>query len=297
MPEVNQPPEEPSAASGSVPAEPGDAGQVPGSSGPTRRILLGGAAGAALAVAGCAPSGAPAARAPRPGASAATSAVHPAPTTGPGSPAGAKPQAIALGPGPDITHGPTTSPHVALTFHGQGPAALTRRVLAECRTVGAEITVFAVGTWVAADPSLIRAIAADGHDVGNHTWSHQQMKQLGSAQARTEVARGAQALRQAVGYPGLWFRPSGTHFSTTTIRGAARLSGYQRCISYDVDPEDFLDPGAALVRQRTRRGVRAGSIVSLHLGHPGTAEALPGILSDLSRLGLRPVTLTTLLKG
>ena len=250
----------------------------------------------ALAVAGCGPSGGSSASAPHSAAATPTDTKAP-PPTGSGSSGGDRPRPVVLGPGPDITHGPSSSPHVALTFHGQGPAALTQRVLAECRAVGAKITVFAVGTWVVAGPSLIRAIAADGHDVGNHTWSHQQMKQLGSAQARTEVARGAQVLRQAVGYPGLWFRPSGTHFSTATIRGAARRSGYQRCISYDVDPEDFLDPGAALVRQRTRRGVRAGSIVSLHLGHPGTVEALPGILSDLSRLGLRPVTLTTLLKG
>lgn len=207
------------------------------------------------------------------------------------------PRPVVLGSGPDITHGPGSSPQVALTFHGQGPAALTQRVLAECRAVGAKITVFAVGTWVAADPSLIRAVAVEGHDVGNHTWSHQQMKLLSGAQARSEVARGATALRQVLGNPGLWFRPSGTHLSTSTIRSAARLAGYERCISYGVDPEDFLDPGAALVRQRTRRGVRAGSIVSLHLGHAGTVEALPGILSDLSRLGLRPVTLTTLMRG
>ena len=204
---------------------------------------------------------------------------------------------MAATDGPDIVHGPRSREEVALTFHGQGPADLTRRVLEECRKADARITVFAVGTWLAADPALGRAVLAGGHELGNHTWSHQQMKQLGAAEADREVAHGAQALRDAVGSAGWWFRPSGTQRSTATIRSAARLAGYHRCVSYDVDPEDYLDPGAALVRTRTRRAVRGGSIVSLHLGHSGTVEALPGILADLSSSGLRPVTLSSLLRG
>ena len=199
--------------------------------------------------------------------------------------------------GPDIVHGPRSREEVALTFHGQGPADLTRRVLEECRRADAHITVFAVGTWLAADPALGRAVLAGGHELGNHTWSHQQMKQLGAAEADREVAHGAQALRDAVGSAGWWFRPSGTQRSTATIRSAARRAGYHRCVSYDVDPEDYLDPGAALVRTRTRRAARGGSIVSLHLGHSGTVEALPGILADLSSSGLRPVTLSSLLRA
>jgi peptidoglycan/xylan/chitin deacetylase (PgdA/CDA1 family) len=193
-------------------------------------------------------------------------------------------------------HGPRSREEVALTFHGQGPASLTERVLAHCRDAGAHITVFAVGTWLADDPSLGRVIVRGGHDLGNHTWSHLQMPSLDAATARQEVARGAAALKKAVGSTGWWFRPSGTPHSTPTIRAAALKSGYRRCVSYDVDPEDYRDPGAALVRSRTRKQVRPGSIVSLHLGHPGTVEALPGILSDLSSSGLRPVTLTTLLR-
>ena len=198
--------------------------------------------------------------------------------------------------GPDIVHGSRRRQEVALTFHGQGPASLTEQVLAHCRAAGASITVFAVGAWLADDPSLGRAIVRAGHDLGNHTWSHQQMPSLDATTAEREVARGPAALTRAVGSPGWWLRPSGTPRSTPTIRAAALASGYRRCVSYDVDPEDYRDPGAALVRSRTRRQVRPGSIVSLHLGHPGTVEALPGILSDLSSSGLRPVSLTTLLR-
>ncbi len=215
----------------------------------------------------------------------------------PGGPAEAAVRpSVAAVPGPDIAHGPRDREEVALTFHGQGPATLAARVLDECRRASASVTVFAVGTWLAADPTTGRALLDAGHELGNHTWSHQQMPLLAPAVATQEVARGAAALRDAVGSAGWWFRPSGTRHSTATIRAAARASGYRRCVSYDVDPADYLDPGAALVRSRTRRQVRPGSVVSLHLGHPGTVEALPGILADLSAVGLRPVTLSTLLR-
>jgi len=157
------------------------------------------------------------------------------------------------------------------------------------------LTVFAVGQWLQANPTLGRAILAGGHDLGNHTWSHRPMRALTAAEAKDEVGRGAAEVAAVRGSAGLLFRPSGTPTSTATIRAAARASGYQRCISYDVDPRDYLDPGTATVRQRTLAAIRPGSIVSLHLGHPGTVAALPGILDGIRALGLEAVTVTELL--
>lgn len=198
--------------------------------------------------------------------------------------------------GPDITHGPTTARQVALTFHGQGPVGMAREILSACARADAAVTVFAVGTWLDQNPHLGAEIVAAGHELGNHTWSHQQMKQLTRAQAVAEAVRGAQALEAAVGTAGWWFRPSGTQHSTATIRAAAAAAGYHRCVSYDVDPEDFRDPGATAVRDRTLRSVRPGSIVSLHFGHRGTVDALPAILTGLRTKGLHAVTLSTLLR-
>ena len=270
---------------------------------PTRRAVLG-AAAVALTTAACSTPDHPGGQSGSGGSSSSASSPSTsgaATTTATGSPTataggGLVKPGIASRPGDDIVHGPRDRSEVALTFHGQGPASLTTQVLEACRAADAHITVFAVGTWVTAAPELARAVLAAGHEVGNHTWSHQQMKTLDAATADAEVAKGVSALEKAVGTAGWWFRPSGTLHSTARIRAAARRAGYARCVSYDVDPQDFLDPGAVAVRQRTRTQVRAGSIVSLHLGHAGTAEALPGILTDLSRMGLRPVGLSTLLR-
>jgi len=203
---------------------------------------------------------------------------------------------IAKTAGPDIVNGPRTRGEVALTFHGAGETSLTEQILRDCLEHDARITVFAVGQWLAGAPSVGRAILAAGHELGNHTWSHQQMPSLSARVAEQEIRRGADALRKATGSVGWWFRPSGTPHSTATIRAAASLSGYQRCVSYDVDPRDYLDPGAALVVSRTLEQVRPGSIVSLHLGHAGTVQALSKILAGLSAKGLVPVTLSRLLR-
>ena len=60
-------------------------------------------------------------------------------------------------------------------------------------------------------------------------------------------------------------------------------------MSYDVDSLDYTDPGPDAVVATVLGSVRPGSIVSLHLGHPGTVTALPAILRGLAGRGLRPV--------
>lgn len=197
--------------------------------------------------------------------------------------------------GPDITHGPRTRKAVALTFHGAGDVAILRRMLAEFKDAGASVTVLAIGQWLAADPAVAKLVLDGGHDLGNHTWSHRTMPRLSAADTKTEIARASAELRTLTGTPGSWFRPSGTPHSTATIRSAAVAAGYGACLAYDVDPLDYTDPGANAVVHNFAAGVKAGSIVSLHLGHPGTLAAMPRLLTLLHDRGLTAVTASDLL--
>jgi len=248
-------------------------GASPGSPGTTG----GGAAGT---TGGGAAGATPAAGSSASGAASATSGAAS------GSPA----------PGPDITRATSGRPEVALTFHGAGDVTILRRMLAEFADAKAHVTVLAIGTWLASDPQVARLVLDGGHDLGNHSWSHQTMPRLAPAVVTTEIRRAAEVLRRQTGSAGRWFRPSGTPHSTPAIRAAAVAAGYGACLAYDVDPLDYTDPGADAIVRAFSKGVRAGSIVSLHLGHPETLTAMPRLLSTLQERNLTAVTTTQLLR-
>ena len=184
---------------------------------------------------------------------------------------------------------------MALTFHGAGDVTILKRMLAEFKDAGAAVTVLAIGQWLATDPEVAKLVLDGGHDLGNHTWSHRTMPRLSAADTTTEIARASTQLRKLTGTPGSWFRPSGTPHSTATIRAAAVKAGYGACLAYDVDPLDYTDPGANAVVRNFTAGIKPGSIVSLHLGHPGTLAAMPRLLTLLHDRGLAAVTASDLL--
>jgi peptidoglycan/xylan/chitin deacetylase (PgdA/CDA1 family) len=200
------------------------------------------------------------------------------------------------GPSVEVGTGPAGSQQVALTFHGGGDPATAQSILEIAADRGAHLTVLAIGTWLEANPALAAAIVGGGHDLGNHTWSHPVLSDLGADDVREEITRCRDLLIQLAGSPGPFFRTSSGQHASELILAEAGAAGYPVTLSYDVDPQDWTDPGAAAVRQGAAQAA-GGSIVSLHFGHPGTVAALPGILDDLQSRGLQAVSASTLLAG
>ena len=196
----------------------------------------------------------------------------------------------------EIGHGPRTVPSVALTFHGAGDPRIASQVLVAVEQAGAAVTVLAVGTWLQAYPAMGDRVLRGGHELGNHTLHHKPMRLMDEATAYAEILGGQQQVHKHVTTP-TWFRPSGTPHATPAILAAAERAGYASSLAYDVDPRDYTDPGPALIVSRVLSQARAGSIVSLHLGHPGTVAAMPRILVGLHRRGLSAVTVSRLLTG
>lgn len=256
--------------------------------GPDRRSLL---LGAGVLLAGC---------------RAAPGAASGAPATAPATPAGrapaTSPAAAAAGPTAAsgarpvvVRRASTGRAEVALTFHGSGDPALAERLLAEAERAGAAVTVLAVGTWLRAQPRMAARILRGGHALGNHTDTHPTLRRLPAAGIAREVDRCAATLRRQTGTVGVAFRPSGGPQVTAPMVQAAAAAGYRVVLGYDVDSLDNTDPGADAVVARVLEQVRAGSVVSLHLGHVGTVQAMPRLLAGLARRGLRPVSVPVLL--
>ncbi|MFF3329824.1 polysaccharide deacetylase family protein [Streptomyces sp. NPDC002888] len=194
-----------------------------------------------------------------------------------------------------ITHGPRDRPRVALTCHGQGDPELARALLAAAETHGARLTVLAVGSWLDAHPELARRILDGGHDLGNHTQRHLDVNAMSEAEAEREIIDCAQRLRRLTGSIGTWFRPSRAARASPLVERLARAAGYPHVLSYDVDSLDFTAPGAPAVARKVLGEIRNGSVVSLHLGYADTVAALPAVLEELDRRGLRAVTTTELI--
>ena len=259
-----------------------------------RRDALRAAAALAIAVplAGCEPTqtgdwhgaagASPAGPSPVDGSSSAPS---------PSGPASAAPLSLP----PEVVHGPTDRPAVALTFHGQGDVAMADALLTELENGGARATVLAVGSWLQANPTMARRIVDHGHELGNHTQNHADIKAMSAADAYAEINGCAEVLRRLTGSIGTWFRPSQTQYSTAGIRTQATRVGYRTCLSYSLDSLDYTDPGAGTVVGTVASAIQKGSIVSLHFGHAGTVTAIPTILANLEHLGLRAVTMTELM--
>ena len=222
------------------------------------------------------------------GAAAASSSPRPPVAT-------ASPSRSSAGPATEIVHGPASAAGVALTFHGAGDPVLAKELLGRAEADGAKLTVLAVGTWLQQYPDMAKRILDGGHELGNHTYRHLTMPQLDAATDLSEIVKCALVLRSLTGSPGRWFRPSGTARATPAILAAAGRAGYAECLSYDVDPQDYTDPGTTQVVTRVLDAVRAGSIVSLHLGHRGTVDAIPAILLGLRSRGLPAVSMSSLM--
>jgi peptidoglycan/xylan/chitin deacetylase (PgdA/CDA1 family) len=257
----------------------------------TRRGFL---AAVPVVTAACAVPTGPATPAPRPSTSATAGAP---PTARPTALPTALPTAPTTtgGPARELVHATSGRPEVALTFHGAGDLDLARRILATLADRGAAGTVLAVGTWLAQYPEAARLVTGHGHELGNHTWSHPSLSALAEAGIRAEIERCRDRIAALTGGPGTFFRPSAAQHATPEVLRLAGAAGYATVLSYDVDSRDFTDPGATAIRRAVGRAA-AGSVVSLHLGHPGTLDALPGLLDDLGARGLRPVTASDLFR-
>lgn len=158
---------------------------------------------------------------------------------------------------------------------------------------GAQVTVLAIGTWLVQDPNAAKMVLDLGHELGNHTWSHRDMAKLSVTQQREEIVRCRDRIAELTGQPGAWFRQSQAQYPTKELLKLAGAAGYPRVLSYDIDSLDYTNPGVAKIASQLKKAT-AGSVVSMHLGHPGTLAAIPKILADLEKRGLKAVTATQL---
>lgn len=181
---------------------------------------------------------------------------------------------------------------IALTFD-DGPGKYTSQLLDTLAEKQARATFFLVGRSVQANPDLVRREVAEGHAVGNHTWSHPDLSKLGTDQISQELQSTADAVEAASGVrPTLVRPPYGATSDTVTSVLSQRN---EPAILWNVDTEDWKNKDSAMTSERALAGARPGAILLMHDIHASTVSAVPGIVDSLRAAGYTLVTVPDLL--
>ena len=240
--------------------------------------LLGGCASATRAAQRAAARAASPARAVRASASASASTRGEA-RSGDAAVTAARAAGHPVEPEHHVRAGPMT---LALTFDDGPSPVYTDQVLALLRRHRVTATFFLIGENVLKYPDVVRRTLADGHRVGNHTWSHPDLGRLTGAQVRDELERTSELIA-GVGRtdPPTLFRAPGGYFTDASLEICAELG--LRPVSWSVDPEDWSNPGTDAIVDQVLRHARTGSIVLEHDGCLTPDPIVPGGPADRSQ--------------
>lgn len=201
--------------------------------------------------------------------------------------------------------GHSTEKLIALTFDDGPSREFTPEILRILREKDVKATFFVVGANAALEPGILRAIYEDGHDIGNHTFTHPNLTEIPAAQLDLELNATQRVLESKLGVRTLLFRPPFVKDIEPETRDQARTLVASAAMGYitiglKIDPVDWERPGAKEIVSRTldyEMGQR-GNVVLLHDGggdRSQTVEALPQLIDELRARGFRLVSVSELL--
>lgn len=190
--------------------------------------------------------------------------------------------------------GRATDPRVALTFDDGPHPVHTPAVLEELHRAGVPATFFVMGAAVEEHRGLAAEIVRDGHELGNHTYTHVDLRRCGWRRGMAELRRTDRLLRQVDPHFRGLFRPP---WGRLGLAGASFAAlGARRAVLWTLDSRDHLLDGApAMIERIAAAPVTGGSILLFHDDNAFTPAALGTIIADLRRRGFRFATVSELL--
>lgn len=190
----------------------------------------------------------------------------------------------------------TDSKKIALTFDDGPHPYLTGRILEILERYGVQATFFMVGVNVVNYPDAARAVISAGHEVGNHTFSHDHMAHLSEAEVQRELGLCEDALAELCEYrPHLFRPPEGA--VNTYIEHCTESNDYT-LILWSLDTRDWETKDTEQIVEKVLSRIHAGDIILMHdyIGRQSkTPEALEILLPKLLEAGFEPVTVSQLL--
>lgn len=198
-----------------------------------------------------------------------------------------------------VSEVPVSGKYIALTFD-DGPDELTEAILDVLDTNSVKATFFVVGENCVLRASSLKRMYSEGHEIGNHTYSHMTFRGKSESEITKEILHTNQVIQEITGETPYLFRPPGGTMNQKILNVAQSLNLRIILWSPDEDSKDWSSPGVGRIIQNVVPHAKEGKIVLLHDGggkRQQTLQALPRIISDLHKSGYTFVTVTQLLKA
>lgn len=182
---------------------------------------------------------------------------------------------------------------IALTFDA-GPAKDTPHLLDILKEKKVPATFFLLGRdHVLKHPDTVRRIEAEGHEVANHTWTHEILTDRKPGEIRAELEKTQLAIEKITGKkPRLMRPPQGR--TDDTVSGICKELGLSQ-ILWSATAKDYSTNDSALIRKRILDQAGKDGVILLHDIYKGTVPAVPGIIDTLKERGYTFVTVPQLM--
>lgn len=184
--------------------------------------------------------------------------------------------------------------YIALTFDDGPHPKNTPRLLDMLRARNVKATFYVIGRNVNLYPGVLRRTVAEGHEIGNHSQTHQLLSKISDSALMTEMRQCQDAISNAAGVRPRTMRPPYGGLLQRQRELVHSEFGYPT-ILWSVDPLDWKRPGPSVVTSRILSGTSAGGIVLAHDLHAQTVDAMPATLDGLLSRGFRFVTVSQLI--
>lgn len=204
--------------------------------------------------------------------------------------------------GPVYSEVRTSQKLVALTFDDGPYPPYTGQLLDVLKEKQIPATFFVIGQNAAKHPDLVRRIVAEGHQLGNHTYSHVDLLKYDRPAINNEIEKTNQVIAGITGVTPHAMRPP-HGFRDSVVMDI--MADYKlKVVEWSVASRDWVNPGAEVIAERTLSKVKNGSVILLHDGD-GIAQASPRsqtiaatriIIDRLLAEGYRFVTVDEILK-
>ena len=201
---------------------------------------------------------------------------------------------FSKGSGISFSRVPVHDKYIAMTFDDGPHPQNTPRLLDMLRARNIKATFYMVGSNAELYPQVVRRVVAEGHEIGNHSYSHKLFSKMSDSEIRLELTRTRDAVVRAAGVQPRTLRPPYGGMLQRQREWVNAEFGYP-IILWSVDPLDWKRPGPSVVCSRILSGTTAGSIVLAHDLHSQTVDAMPATLDGLLQRGFKFVTVSQLL--